>query len=816
MKLIKAKIYGFGKWIDQEFNINQDYQIIFGNNEAGKTTFLTFVKSILFGFASARGTSKYEQYKPKNGSSYGGELEFLSENGNHWIVRRVDGKSESELTLFRDDQEVPATLMTEITKGFTKDDFENTHVLNEQTIRSVYDLDETRLETEILALGATGSKQWLQTADDLENDSGDIYKPRGQKQPLTQSIKRYDELHVQRSEYENQQQQYQKISRDLQSVNSQYEQLELQYQQQISRQKYLHALNQKLPKYRELLQLKSKTNINQNIISSEDWENFLKLNQQVDTLSKTNIQQIDNEITPQEDAFMDNYYSNQADIDYIQNKKNDIQNIIFQNEQNQNQLRKSNYQSDQLLNDNPGLHDNMSLLSNEEISKLNKTDSTSNVSLPIIVGVVCLILLLFVPNLLKVVVGIGILGSIGWWFYLNQQSKDESVKQEQMKNEILAQHNSAGSSVQQVIELQPKILQLNNLRDEQHALENKISRSIAELNKWNDLFIKVGILEKETDPNNYIPEMDAFYNQLNATKAKFDLIEQNKKRQSQILNSSNRDINSLRQSIFDIVKKYDVANTQAFIDLHQQQINNQMQIDKLKADREYIGADISHFETVSDLNSIPNELNELNNQIKDTESQRNEFLTKKGYLESQLKQVFDDKAYQSLVEELAQCKQDMLDQYDEWLSDKLASRWIHEMLNLASESRYPKMLSRAKQYFAILTNGNYVDISMNKQKRLSLTRSDKIKFDVHELSKATTVQLYISLRLAFVVEISDIVDLPILIDDAFVDFDKARSESVFKLIRNVAKDNQIIFVTANLNPNLQQSHILNLEGANNG
>lgn len=64
MKLVKAKIYGFGKWVDQEFDFQQDYQVIFGSNEAGKTTLLNFIKSILFGFASARGDNKYLQYKP--------------------------------------------------------------------------------------------------------------------------------------------------------------------------------------------------------------------------------------------------------------------------------------------------------------------------------------------------------------------------------------------------------------------------------------------------------------------------------------------------------------------------------------------------------------------------------------------------------------------------------------------------------------------------------------------------------------------------------------------------------------------------------
>ena len=52
MKINKLEVLGYGKWRDVSFDFNDDnLQIIFGNNEAGKTTLLSLIKGILFGMS---------------------------------------------------------------------------------------------------------------------------------------------------------------------------------------------------------------------------------------------------------------------------------------------------------------------------------------------------------------------------------------------------------------------------------------------------------------------------------------------------------------------------------------------------------------------------------------------------------------------------------------------------------------------------------------------------------------------------------------------------------------------------------------------
>lgn len=87
MKIKQAHIDGFGKWHDQEFTFSDNPQLIYGPNEAGKTTLMMFLISILFGFTDGRGKNRFAQYIPKETSSYGGSL-LIEIKGRDYRIKR--------------------------------------------------------------------------------------------------------------------------------------------------------------------------------------------------------------------------------------------------------------------------------------------------------------------------------------------------------------------------------------------------------------------------------------------------------------------------------------------------------------------------------------------------------------------------------------------------------------------------------------------------------------------------------------------------------------------------------------------------------
>jgi len=813
VKLTKVKIYGFGKWSDVEWNFNKDYQVIYGQNEAGKTTLLTFIQSVLFGFASARGDEKFQQYKPKNGSNYGGELQFVDQNNVTWIVRRVDGKNGGDLTLYRGTQQVPESLMTRITGGFTKEDYVGSHVLNDTSIMSIYKLNEEQLETEIMAVGAVGSKEWLMTADNLEKSSEVVYKARGRKQPLVERMEEHDKLMKRKSEYENQQVAYKKASADLEAAKQEYDSNTQKLNVITKQQSELANLNKQWPRfvsYRELNQVDVSLS---NPISRNDWDQSLQLEQELRTL-KQNMESINlSKLDDEDEDFRDYYQANKDDLDYLNAQKGNISDLQFQQRNLNQQINDNDTKIDNLYATNRNLKDNMQLLTEDELVQLNtpktNSDNSHNLNWPIIgVSLVALVLATFTSGALRIGAGLVFVAGILYAWHENQQV-DEPEQDNNL--EFLDKKSYNGLSVSDIQALQNVIRQLHDLNSEQDHLEKLLHSTEANLDQWKSQLNNFGLLDSS---DNLAENIEHYFARLSSINTKSELIEKNNLENKQSQQGKLNRISDLQVQLNNILKRYSVDSMDGLMKLHSEQLQKRGIVNKLEQDREILGNDVDLLNKFSNEMELQSKLRSVDQEFKSLSQQNNDLNRQIGSIKTKREQIFNNTEYQKLVDDIAQNETDMIELYDEWLADKLASKWVHSMLDLATENRYPKMLKRATHYFNLLTNGNYIDILFDSSS-LKLTRHDKVKFDVHELSKATTVQLYISLRLAFVIEISDLIDLPILVDDAFVDFDKIRTNSIFDLIKEVSTDNQVIYVTANLNAELPKDHVINLEEVSN-
>jgi uncharacterized protein YhaN len=71
--------------------LNPGLVMIQGDNEAGKSTLLGFIRTVLFGFprTNARGELLYP---PIAGGMHGGRIDFVVNNGEAYTVSRIPGK----------------------------------------------------------------------------------------------------------------------------------------------------------------------------------------------------------------------------------------------------------------------------------------------------------------------------------------------------------------------------------------------------------------------------------------------------------------------------------------------------------------------------------------------------------------------------------------------------------------------------------------------------------------------------------------------------------------------------------------------------
>ena len=94
MKLTSLKIDGFGMWSDLELEgLDEPLSVFYGRNEAGKTTLLQFIRSILYGFSPQR---RQRYFPPLHGGQPGGMLQVTSPNGSFCVSRHQNDDTHPE------------------------------------------------------------------------------------------------------------------------------------------------------------------------------------------------------------------------------------------------------------------------------------------------------------------------------------------------------------------------------------------------------------------------------------------------------------------------------------------------------------------------------------------------------------------------------------------------------------------------------------------------------------------------------------------------------------------------------------------------
>src|SRR3954463_13268964 len=91
MKIKKIDIDGFGVWNGLALEELPDQAtVVYGPNEAGKTTLMQFVRAVLYGFTPER---RKRHLPPVNGGPPGGRLRVCNEFGSFTIRRGLEPAS---------------------------------------------------------------------------------------------------------------------------------------------------------------------------------------------------------------------------------------------------------------------------------------------------------------------------------------------------------------------------------------------------------------------------------------------------------------------------------------------------------------------------------------------------------------------------------------------------------------------------------------------------------------------------------------------------------------------------------------------------
>ena len=91
MKINNLKINGFGKLKDKEIKLEDGINIVYGENEAGKSSLLKFITSMLYGASknkNGKEISDFDKFKPWQTEEFSGKIEYNLDSGEKFEVYR--------------------------------------------------------------------------------------------------------------------------------------------------------------------------------------------------------------------------------------------------------------------------------------------------------------------------------------------------------------------------------------------------------------------------------------------------------------------------------------------------------------------------------------------------------------------------------------------------------------------------------------------------------------------------------------------------------------------------------------------------------
>ncbi len=137
----------FGKFQDEKIELQEGINLIYGTNEAGKSTIHTFIKGMLFGIDKQRGRTSfdvYTRYKPWDTPTlYDGEMEITVE-GVSYLIKRNLYKEEKSVQIINKDtgREVPYREQRGgcFIEGLTENNYSNTVYVAQQQMTTSKEL----------------------------------------------------------------------------------------------------------------------------------------------------------------------------------------------------------------------------------------------------------------------------------------------------------------------------------------------------------------------------------------------------------------------------------------------------------------------------------------------------------------------------------------------------------------------------------------------------------------------------------------------------------------------------------------------------
>lgn len=236
------------------------------------------------------------------------------------------------------------------------------------------------------------------------------------------------------------------------------------------------------------------------------------------------------------------------------------------------------------------------------------------------------------------------------------------------------------------------------------------------------------------------------------------------------------------QSVLDLKKMIEQnQNTKAY----KEELNN---LNDYLKDSPYLGEDLP------DQSQVENQVNQVNASIGQLKEDKDQVFETKSDLNHQMTQLEQGRDYALILQEYENQVSNLEDLIESWLVARAGADLIDLTVRQGVLDQWPLIISQATDYFTRLTDGAYQEIRLD-QGQIAVLSQNQVTYGVSDLSRGTAEPLYAAIRLAAIKLYAKEINLPILIDDGFVNMDAGRKAVIYDILEEISQKSQVIFFT---------------------
>lgn len=255
MHIQRFEIFGYGKWVDQSFQLTPNLNVFSGLNGSGKTTLMSFLLSVMFGFPNTR-RKNARNYDTNDNVKYGGRLYLTNTKYGDVMIERTktNGKQKLTYTINEGEKQV-ANDVSFLWNDLSKSDYLAYFGFSEDDLMDFVWDDEEDFAKSLMSIGMSGRQVLTDITPSMRKDADEIFKPNGKKPLLNQKIQEIEAAEGRLNKAQDKEEDYFDLRQAYEQETSRLNRLQTNLKDATSGEIQLELANQQSTSMNEYLQL---------------------------------------------------------------------------------------------------------------------------------------------------------------------------------------------------------------------------------------------------------------------------------------------------------------------------------------------------------------------------------------------------------------------------------------------------------------------------------------------------------------------------------------------------------------------------------